>query len=850
MSANIQIPETLKPVQEMAYNLWFAWNYDAREMFKTMDEALWHQSAQNPVKLLNSITENRLHTLAGDAAFLEKMNTVYERFNGYINNPKTRFSDNYSYLTEQMVAYFSAEYGLHESLPNYAGGLGILAGDHCKTASDLGLPFVAVGLMYKFAYFDQTIDEHGNQQEHYKKLNPDELPVQLVKDDNEEPLLVSVPILDREVWIKIWEARIGRISLYLLDTDVENNSEEDCMIIHSLYGGTRDTRIKQEIVLGIGGLRALRAMGYQPVVYHMNEGHSAFLGLERLYELMNDGMAFRMALEYVRSTTLFTTHTPIPAGNEAFEFDLMERYFKNFWPKLEMSDDFFFDLGRNFNEHQHENFSLTVLALNLSHMANGVSKLHGEISRSMWQKVYPAIPKSEVPIGHVTNGVHTESWLHPNMVCLFDRYLGNDWRQHLHDENYWDQIADIPDEEFWQTMLDIKKEMTDHLRSNYHKQMQRLQHANHDFPNPEDILDEEILTIGFARRFAPYKRAALIFRDIDRLKKLIQNADRPFQIIFSGKAHPHNDAGKELIRVINKFATDKDLNGRVVFIENYGIDVSRSMVSGVDVWLNNPRRPLEASGTSGQKVPINGGINLSVLDGWWPEGYNGGNGWTIGYEIDYGDHNKQDQIDADSLYNTLENEILPLFYNRDENNVPTGWVRMAKESLRSVITKFSTHTMVWNYITEYYVPGIKRGLKYVENDYAMLFKFNRWQNRLKRHWPKLQMQLKNGNGMEEDKRIFSSGETKEIGVLIDSEGLHADDLQVEIIMERQDSIMGEQSMKVYPMGLVNQLNGSKYEFRTTVQAGKDGSYRLNCRALPKHADFFDKHELRLIKWLD
>ncbi len=848
MNRRKDLPENLKPLEELAYNLWFSWNPDARDLFRDLDADLWREKTRNPAAVLLNVDGKRLEKASRDGEYLQRLNHVHERFKNYMASDDTLFQSNYPNLQDQLVAYFSAEYGIHESLPNYAGGLGVLAGDHCKTASDLGLPFVAVGLMYKHAYFDQYINEEGRQIEEYKELDLNELPIAPVLDDNGDAVLVSVPIIDREVFIKIWQVRVGRISLYLLDTNVEHNTEEDKNIIHSLYGGSRDTRIQQEIILGIGGLRALRKIGLNPTTFHMNEGHSAFLGLERLYELINDGMDFKPALEFVRSTTLFTTHTPIPAGNEAFEFEMMERYFKDFWPQIDMSDDYFFDLGRNVNIHQHENFSLTILALNLSYMSNGVSKLHAQVSRRMWQKVFPAVPTEEVPIGHVTNGIHTESWLHREMIALFNKYMGADWRSHIHEEDFWNKIFDIPDEEYWQSMLKMKKDMADRLRRRYKQQLERYQ-GDHGYPAAEEILDENALTIGFARRFAPYKRATLIFSDRERIRKILNQSDKPVQILFSGKAHPQNDAGKELIREINAISREDGLRGKVVFIENYSINTSRPLISGVDVWLNNPRRPLEASGTSGQKVPINGGINFSVLDGWWPEGYNGKNGWTIGKEVEYADHLQQDREDAQQMYETLEKDIVPLFYKRDKNGIPREWIKTSKESLRSVLTRFSTHTMLWNYITKYYVPGMHRNIKYSENENAGLFRFTRWMNRIHRHWRKVQISL-NGGGLGEDNRIFGPGETKEISVYVTHGALKAEELRVELILERQDAIKGHQHMETYPMGLIGQAKDNTYEYRARVKAKRDGTYRFNCRVIPTHPDMFSKHETRLIRWLD
>ncbi len=527
---------------------------------------------------------------------------------------------------------------------------------------------------------------------------------------------------------------------------------------------------------------------------------------------------------------------------------MMERYFKNMWPDLEMSDDYFFDLGRNINEHQHENFSLTVLALNLSYMANGVSMLHSHVSKEMWRRVFPGIPMDEVPIGYVTNGIHTESWLHREMIILFDKYFGKDWREHIHEQTYWDKIFDVPDQEYWETLKRIKKDMLDHLTRHYQTQLSRYQNPQHGFPKADEILHEDTLTIGFARRFAPYKRATLIFSDKERIKSILNNPEKPVQILFSGKAHPQNEAGKELIKEINTFMREQGFLGKIVFIEDYNINIGRSLVSGVDLWLNNPRRPLEASGTSGQKVPINGGINFSVLDGWWPEGYNEKNGWVIGRELEYASHTEQDKEDATSLYETLENEIVPAFYNHDKKGVPTEWIRISKESLRSTITKFSTHTMLWNYTDKYYVPGMRRYIKYTENEFTNLVKYTRWMNRIKRHWRNVRIHLNGHHG--EDIRILGAGETKEISIYLSLGSLKAEELRVELILERQDAIREHQQMEIYPMGLIGQSSDGYYEYRARVRAKTDGSYRFNCRVMPTHPDMFNIHESRLIKWLD
>ncbi len=850
MSKKFELPAKLEKLGDLATNLWFGWNPDVRDLYREIDLDVWKKSGKNPVKFLKMVDPLKIDAFSKDEAFLKKVSDSWERFVEYIESNNTAFRKNYPKMLDHTIAYFSAEYGIHESLPNYAGGLGVLAGDHTKTASDLGLPFLAVGLMYKHAYFQQEIDANGNQVEIYNELDLEQLPIRLVTDDKDEPLLVSVPLLDHIVFLKIWEVKVGRVSVFLLDTTVDQNSDEDKSIIHTLYGGTRDTRIQQEIILGIGGMRAIRKMDLQPSVFHMNEGHSAFLGLERISELMNEGMNYKTALEYVRSTTVFTTHTPIAAGNEAFEFDMINKYFKNIWPTLEISHEKFFDLGRNTNIHQHENFSLTVLALNLSNQANGVSRLHGEVSRDMWQKVYPGVPISEVPIGHVTNGIHTFTWLHRKMFKMFNEYFGTDWRKQIRNQNFWDKIYELPNNVLWEIKQEMKNDMIDQIRHMYTERIERYGPDKGGYPIAEEILDSDVLTIGFARRFAPYKRSLLFFSDLERLKSIMSNSDKPIQIVFAGKAHPANDAGKDLIRRINELSKDKEFKGKVIFVEGYNMSKARALVSGVDIWLNTPRRPLEASGTSGQKVPINGGINFSILDGWWLEGYNTQNGWSIGQSRQYDDNELQDREDALSLYETLENEILPLYYDRDKDGIPNAWLEKIKHSFHSTITQFSSHRMVWEYLQKYYIPAMKRAEKYSQEEYRELHLFTTWKNRIERLWPKVELHMNNGDGMDEDRRILSAGEDRNISLSIDSGGLNQKDLRVEIVLERQDTYREHQAMKVIPMGFIAKRGDHQFEYRAHVVTEKDGSYRINCRVLPTHPDLFNTHEVRLVKWLD
>ena len=847
MTHKVSLPDALKPLEGLSKNLWFSWNYEAIDLFKSIDETLWEASGHNPVALLQDVSAKRLQQLNSDKDFLQKLQQVDQTFHAYLQKRPKPFEEKFPGFKNKVVAYFSAEFGVHESLPNYSGGLGILAGDHLKSASDLGLPLVGVGLFYKYAYFTQQVDEYGNQVEKYEALDARRLPLTLVRDEQGQPLTVSVYLKDHDVKCLIWRADVGQVKLYLLDSNFADNRPEDREITGQLYGGTRETRIQQEIILGIGGIRALKALGYEPAVIHMNEGHSAFSGLERLRELMLNGLTFDEALQMVRNTALFTTHTPIPAGNEAFEFDLMRTYFRSFWENLGLTENQFFDLGRNLNEHQHENFSLTVLALNLSSMANGVSKIHGQVSRAMWKQVFPGLPQEEIPIGHITNGIHTETWLHPLMIQLIEKHLGADWRNHITEASFWQRVDAIPDAEFWQTMQAMRREMADYLRAEYARRLKRFATANHKFPAPEEILDPNTLTIGFARRFAPYKRATLIFKNPERLKAILNNPERPVQIIFSGKAHPHNDAGKELIRTINRFAQEDGYRGKIVFVEGYSMAVSRALVSGSDVWLNNPRRPLEASGTSGQKVPINGGINLSILDGWWPEAFNGQNGWAIGQGVEFHDPEIQDQHDSESLYRLLENEVVPNFYDRDEQGLPRRWIKMAKESLKTIIHQFSTHRMVWEYIEKYYVPGMKQHEKLAENNFAYLKDHVRWLKNIKDKWPSIHFDML-FNGAEN--RIFSAGEERDIHVIVHLDGLKPEEVNVELVLERQDALQSHQNMVIIELPLEKAIGQGQYQYGKRIKAGNDGAYRFSCRVLPKNDHLLHKHDTRLIKWLD
>lgn len=701
-----KLPERIARLEELAYNFWWSWNRSARDLFKMLDRMLWGSTRHNPVMMLREVRPERLEALAKDPVFLRQYDAVMMEFDRALTGQGTWFQRMYPQHMEDTIAYFSAEFGLHTSLPIYSGGLGVLSGDHLKEASDLGLPFTAVGFLYELGYFRQHLNGSGWQEAIYPPLSPENAALQPELCDDHSCRIISLEVGDRRVHLQIWRVKVGRVTLYLMDADVPENAPWDRELTARLYGGDQEMRIQQEILLGIGGVRILRALGIEPKVWHINEGHSAFLVLERMRELVEKGVPYAEAMEQVRATTIFTTHTPVPAGHDVFPYHLMEKYFHNFWPRLGLSRDDFMALG--YSERSHApGFNMTALALRFSKRANGVSRLHGEVSREMWQCIYPqAKTVDEVPIGHVTNGVHVPSWVGETMHSLYRKYLAPDWMQRQDDPAVWERIEDVPDATLWQAHIELKRKMFSTIRERARQGRVTRSASPEQLLASGIFLDPDALVIGFARRFATYKRANLIFRDIERLLRLLHDRDRPVQLVFAGKAHPADDPGKRLLQEIYHWALSPEVGGRVAFIEDYDMHVARYLVQGVDVWLNTPRKPMEASGTSGMKAAINGVLNLSIPDGWWAEGYNGRNGWSIDAG-DYPTPEEQDAADAALLYQLIEEEVAPLFYQRDRDNIPRGWVAMMKESIRTAGARFSTCRMVQDYTRDYYVPALQ-----------------------------------------------------------------------------------------------------------------------------------------------
>ena len=704
---NSALPQSLNRLPELAQNLWWSWTLEARQLFEVIDPTLWFLTSHNPVKLLSDVKPDRLMHLSEDPSFLRQYSAVFRLFDEYLANKKSWAGTHHADLTKSTIAYFSAEFGLHASVPIYSGGLGILAGDHCKEASDLGLPLVGIGFMYPQGYFRQRITAEGWQEAAYAPFNRDESPVHPALTPSGEPCRFVVDMGGRHVTSVVWKVLVGRITLFLIDTDVPENSPENRALSARLYGGDQEMRLCQEILLGIGGVRMVRSLGISPSVWHANEGHSAFLTLERVREFVQKGSSHAEACEFVRQSTVFTTHTPVPAGHDVFPHHLMDRYFAGYWEQLGLSRDEFLRLGETPESGGH-GFNMTALVMRLSAHVNGVSREHGRVTREMWRHFWPGLPTDQIPIRSVTNGIHAPTWISPELHHLYSKSLSPTWTHTCDDQAMWQRVMDVPDHELWAVRQTMKRKLMGFIRERarngwIHGHLQPSQVLTRG-----TLLDPEALTIGFARRFATYKRATLLFRDLERLKALLQNRWRPVQLIFAGKAHPADEPGRYFIHEVLSFCHDHKLGGHIAFIEDYEMHMAKYLVQGVDIWLNTPRFPMEASGTSGMKAALNGVLNLSVLDGWWVEGYNGANGWGIQPLSDQADAQAQDHHDVEQLYRVLEQEVVPLFYQRDRDGIPRGWLQMVKECIRTIAPQFCTTRMLKDYVSLMYRPATVR----------------------------------------------------------------------------------------------------------------------------------------------
>ncbi|HOK95098.1 MAG TPA: alpha-glucan family phosphorylase [Anaerohalosphaeraceae bacterium] len=854
------LPEQLKDLQVIVRNLYWTWHYDITEIFRRIDYDLWKQCIHNPVKMLGMVSQARLEDLARNEGFLYQLKQARETLEKTLNAPSW-FNKIYAREGHKtLIAYFCAEFGIHESMPIYSGGLGMLSGDHLKSASDLGIPLVGVGLMYQKGYFRQYLNTDGWQQEHYIDNDFHNMPLELVQKENGHPVLIGIQFPDRTVQAQIWKAMIGRTPLYLLDTNLTVNSFHDRTITQTLYGGDSEMRICQEIVLGIGGLKALFALGLEPTVCHMNEGHAAFMALERVRKLRSRyNMTFEEALEAARASNVFTVHTPVAAGNDEFPVEMIDKYFSHYYGTLGINREQFLALGRVHPNDSHESFKMPVLALRTSTYRNGVSQLHGEVSRKIWSGLWPELPVSEIPITSITNGIHAKTWLSPELNSLYERYLGSRWADEAVDKSIWHNLDQVPDEELWRIHQRGKERLVAFARTRLKRQLQRRGAFHTELSWAEEVLDPEALTIGFARRFATYKRGNLLLREPQRLIKLLSNTETPVQFIFAGKAHPRDTAGKEIIRQLVHFASENpEIRRRLIFLEDYDMDIARYLVQGVDVWLNNPRRPMEASGTSGMKAAINGVLNMSTLDGWWCEGYIPDGGWIIGAGEEYDDLSYQDQVESQAIYNLLEQEVVPLFFNRGKDRLPRRWIRRMKNTIKWCAPRFNTSRMVAEYTRRFYHPADLRWQELTANEMERVKALSLWKQKIRQSWSDLQIRSVETKTVDGEPVGDYGGKQPELSVgsqvqvqsRVHLGRLEPTDISVQIYYGRVDSSGQIKDGQISEMAYVDNSLGPERvgQFSGTIPCRISGQHGFALRILPRHPDLVEPYESGLVLW--
>jgi len=844
---NPQLPKRIEDLEKIANNLWWSWNTEFLNLFKQIDADLWERVEKNPVKFLKQVSQERLEEAEKNVEFLKQYDKIVENFESYQNSKSTWFSKRYPENKNDLIAYFSAEYGLDQILSIYSGGLGILSGDHLKSASDLGIPLVAVGLLYKNGYFHQKINGYGEQETEYRKIDIYSLPIKPVKDENGQDLIIFVKFPKRRLYLKVWSISVGRVTLYLMDSDIEENNEEYRDITTTLYGGNQEMRISQEIVLGMAGVRLLKTLGLKPSLYHMNEGHSSFLIIELIKNIMKEKqISFDMAKDIVSSKTVFTTHTPVPAGNDIFPLELVEKYFKDYWERLGISKEEFFKMGMEPNPKPNSGFNMGILALKVAGKKNGVSKLHGAVSRELFSDVWPEIAPDESPITYVTNGIHTCSWLSPNLKELYNKYLMPYWQDHIYENSTWEKIAEIPNEELWNAHMQRKQKLMEKAKQNILERLKRSGYRYEEINEITSKLNPNALTIGFARRFATYKRAALLFRDLERITQILNNADRPVQILIAGKAHPADKEGQNLIKYIHEISMKPQFKGKVFLLENYNMELSRYLISGVDVWLNTPRRPMEASGTSGQKASVNGAVNFSILDGWWAEGYNQKNGWAIGTNAEYESYEIQDNCDSESIYQILENKIIPAYYEKNEKGISDKWMEYMKNSIISTGGKYSTARMLVDYTNQLYMPLINLYHKYYES-LENVANYNSWKKEMYKNWANIVITEENNlNNI-----VVDAGENIEAHCRVTLPNIEPENVEVQVYYGRIKENGVLEKIAIIPMILETYNEEEKVAtYKAKIELTTGGNYGYTFRVMPKHEMLLDSENLNLVKWIE
>ncbi len=841
------LPENIKHLRSIAYNLFWTWNVEIQELFARLDPQLWAEVSHNPIELLERISLERLQEMSENESYIRLYARAFDSIQDMRADTEFNLQEDPSITAGQPVAYFSTEYGLHQSLPIYSGGLGILSGDHLKSASNLNIPMVGIGLLYKNGYFTQAVDKDGNQIASYPENDFSRMPVKICDNRTNEPIKIFVDLPGRKLYAQAWQVDIGRVTLYLLDTYVPENSSQDMQITSRLYGADQRLRIEQEIMLGIGGVKLLDTLGIKPAVYHLNEGHSAFLLVERIRQLMkNDGLSFYEAREAVKASSVFTTHSPVEAANERFEESLMKSYFSDYIKSLGITWETFWELGRE-EPGIGKPFFMSVLAFKLSCASNAVSKLHGEVARKMWKNVWSGFELDEIPIFAITNGVHMQSWAAPEMKSLYERYLGVDWYSKNYDTSNWNKVDDIPDKLLWHTHEDLKMKMVDFFKKQLTCDCERQGISPTLIREKTGSLDSSALIIGFGRRFAAYKRADLLFRDTDRLRDILENAPDKIQFIFAGKAHPNDDAGRALIKRIYTLSMEQRFMDKIFFIENYNTEIARYLVQGVDVWLNNPLRPREASGTSGMKVVVNGGLNASILDGWWDEAYEGDNGWAIGGTKEYANLESQNLVDSQSLYDVLEKSIIPSYYDRNSEGIPEQWVSLIKQSIKSLVPEFNTHRMLREYYNTMYLPVARRYRELQENGYERAKALADWKLKIASRFSTDHIRWYRARGFRGDR--LDLGDEFEVEVGVDRGKLDEHEIRVELIVLESD----ENDQLRHPIIIPMKKAGTNSEDNTFIYVGshlalKSGRFVYGIRVMPSHADLFTYQEVGLVHW--
>lgn len=838
MMVEKSLPERLHALEELSKNLWWSWTLGAQELYEQIDAVQWVDSDHNPIDLLDRLSGSRIKELQNDTAFLNKMDSVYAAFKEYMAEK--------SQTVPPKIAYFSMEYGLHNALKIYSGGLGILAGDYLKEASDKNVPMVAVGLLYRYGYFTQKLSSQGAQEAGYEAQNFAKLPISAVRDEHGNWRSVQIAFPGRTVTARIWKCEVGRTDLYLLDTDHDLNLNEDRSITHHLYGGDWENRLKQEILLGIGGIRTLKELDINQDVYHCNEGHAAFIGIERINDLVNRRkLSFSEGLEVVRSSSLFTTHTPVPAGHDAFPETMIRQYMSHYPERLGITWDQFINLGKTNPNDSNEKFSMSVLAANLSQEINGVSWLHGEVSKEIMGNMWPGYFKDELHIGYVTNGVHFPTWTAPNLRKLYSRYFPEGFLNKEYNIEAWSKVYNISDEDLWAERMVLKNKLVKHIRKRATDPSQFLFDAPRQMVQITESFKTDVLTIGFARRFATYKRAHLLFTNLERLERIVNNAERPVQFLFAGKAHPNDKPGQDLIKHIVEVASMPQFVGKIIFLQNYDMQLARRMVQGVDIWLNTPTRPLEASGTSGEKAVMNGVMQFSVLDGWWVEGYKEGAGWMLPMERTFADQHFQDEMDAEMIYRTIEDEIAPKYYKRNEQNIPYEWVDSVKSCIADVASNFTTNRMITDYQERFYNKLYERNRQLISFDYTMAREIAAWKRRVSNSWDKVS--VVSVEQFDISKEAIILGNSYHIEVVVDIDGLKAEDIGVELIIASQIDSNDVKIVSKHELELIG-VEGSQAKYSINTEPDRTGTFDIACRVYPKNAKLPHRMDFALVKW--